>query len=300
MGARVQTPGPRFAQRVLTCPGALIAVGLETHFGFKIATVAQQDKIFQRSTSGNALERVDLDELLLVLKAQRKVPQTWRMTQMCDMLMAPFKAVFSDGLEELRDDMSQIKGVTIDWQKRMAPLENTPEARKERKALIKKEDAEAKVARKAAMRDAPKPSRSGKRTAPEPKVDTAKKQKMMSTVTPRVTRASASARTEAMVATHAAMDVAKDGIEGDATMFDAQMGPDWEAMYAARAHALVRERIRKMAFRVAQAVNHTDDDETDRSYAPVNDEDHGGRTAPEAVPQQADTAAPFDTDSFFV
>ena len=269
------------------------------YFGFKIKTVARQDEIFQ-SKGGNVLDDINLDKLLLELKAQRKVPQDCSLTQMCDMFMAPFKFVFSDGLEALRQGLSTIKcgnPLGIKWQKRMAPLENTPEARKERKALIKKEDAKAEVARKKAMRDAHKPSRSGKHKAPEPKVDTAKKQKMMPTVTPRVTRASASAHAEAMVATHVAKDVAKDGIEGDATMFD---GPDWEAMYEARARALVRERIRKMAFRVAQAVNLTDNDEMDRSYAPVNDEDHGGRTAPEAVPQQADTAAPLDTDSFFV
>ena len=272
------------------------------YFHFKIETVAQQDKIFQSNDNGNALVSIDLVELMLVLKAQHVVPQDWSMTQMCDMLMAPFKNVFLDGRAALRKDLSTIKCGDphgLDWTARLAPLKNDPAAHEQRTADIEKQDEDAEVARKA-LHDAPQsPAQaSGKRTAPEPKVDTAKKQKMMSTVTPRVTRASAKAAAAA-VGTDLFDDGGVDAIEGDATMFDAQTGPDWEAMYAARAHALRLEHMDELAERVAQAVNDTDDEEMDRSYAPVNDKDHGGRTAPEAVPQQAD-AAPFDVNSFFV
>lgn len=206
---------------------------------------AEQRDIFVYSPTKKALVGVNLDEFLRVLKAQRRVAQNCTKTQMCNMLMVPFKAVFLDGRAALRDGMSKIKCAEIDWATRLAPLKNTQKARTERKALIKKEEDAAQVARKAALREAvaAKHKSSGtKRKAPEPKVDAAKKQKMTNatTVTPRVTRASASAREEALVST----DVAQDsGVEDDEAILDALGAPgaDWEAMYAARANALALE-----------------------------------------------------------
>ena len=252
------------------------------YFGFTL-TRAQQRNIFAyKVASPAALEGVDLDALLLVLKAQNKVAQDCTTAQMCDMLLEPFQRVFVDGRDALLDGLCKIKHVTkINWKTRLARLKTSRKAHAARRALIKREDDAAKVVRTAALRAevAAKPRASGvhkKRKAPKPKASKAKKQKTTRDTadTPRVADQTA--------------DVAEEGDEGVALggAQDVAMLQVWQAAAQAGTQRFVAH--------YSNALCETDDDDDieDERCAPIDN------MPAQHMTEGVQTTPAFDVDAF--